>query len=199
MATSTLINNIGELEYIFRTDLEVYQGDFKKDRPDLIQKLVGEIATHGFNAPIFIWSNHPSGKPAILDGHQRLKALHILAKSGKKLPDDKVPTVGIRAKNDTEAWQKIVEYNSKYSEIDTSYLIEMIGTYSLDMTDIPVDIIPDIKLDDDLLGTGEKKEKDGEGGSLKVNYQILVTCENEAEQEDTFNNLNDQGYNVKIL
>ncbi len=78
---SDILNNVGELEYIFRTDLEAYQGEFKKDRPDLIQKLVGEIATHGFNAPIFIWVNHPSKKPALLDGHQRLKALNILAKS----------------------------------------------------------------------------------------------------------------------
>lgn len=193
---SDLLNNVGELEYIFRTDLEAYQGEFKKDRPDLIQKLVGEISTHGFNAPIFIWVNHPSGKPALLDWHQRLKALNALAKSGKKLPEDKVPTIWIRAKNDAEAWQKIVEYNSRYSEIDSSYLVEMIGTYNLDMANIPVEMMPDIELDD----LDPTKDPDDEGGgSLKINFQIMVTCESEGDQESAFNHLQELGYNVKLM
>jgi ParB-like chromosome segregation protein Spo0J len=137
---TALKNNVGDLVYLPRMQLEAYQGEFKKEKPDLIDKLAEEIKNHGFNAPVFIWANHPSKKPALLDGHQRLKALEKLASKGLYLPDDKLPVVSIFAKDDAEAWQKIIEYNSQYSEINNSVMIEMIGTYSLDMINIPIEL-----------------------------------------------------------
>lgn len=113
--------------------LLAYQGGFKKDRPDLIEKLKKRITEDGFISPIFIWQNAPGGKPQILDGHQRLKALDALESDGFTLEDDKVPTVGIIAANDKEAWESIFSYNRQFSEIDADIAIQISQDLDIDL------------------------------------------------------------------
>lgn len=134
-------NNVGSGAILLpRSLLEAYQGDFKKDRPDLIKELVKRIKSDGFIAPIFIWQNAPDNRPLILDGHQRLKALSELAKDGEYLEDDKVPTIGIVAASDKEAWQHIFSYNRQFSEIDADIAIEVADDLGIELSEYLPDL-----------------------------------------------------------
>lgn len=129
-----IINRVGSGAVLLpRQLLLAYQGGFKKERPDLIATLVKRIKTDGFISPIFIWQNAPGGKPQILDGHQRLKALDALEGEGYTLADDKVPTVGILASNDKEAWESIFSYNRTFSEIDADIAIQISQDLEIDL------------------------------------------------------------------
>lgn len=111
---NTIQNHVVVSDYIQRTDLKDFQGKLKKDNPAEIAHLVERIRTKGFSAPIFVWHGHEF----ILDGHQRIKALELLAKQGETLEDDKIPVVYIKADSEKEAKEKVAEYNSKFSTID---------------------------------------------------------------------------------
>lgn len=157
----SIANNITEITLIHREKLQEFQGNLKKERPDLIEKLVLEIEKNGFNLPIAIWVNHPEGRPLILDGHQRLKALDILAERGKKLADDMIPTVGILADDDRDAWQKVLEYNSRHSEIDQEFLSFVIESHDLQTENIVFDLHSQA-LEEDLQDLKEKYSESGE-------------------------------------
>lgn len=155
----SIANNITEINLVKREKLAEFQGNLKKDRPDLIEKLANEIEKNGFNLPIAIWTNHPEGRPLILDGHQRLKALDLLAERGKTLKNDEIPTVGILADDDADAWQKVLEYNSRHSEIDQEFLAFVIESHDLETDNIVFDPMHSQALEDDLK---EKYDTSGE-------------------------------------
>ncbi|MDR3169850.1 MAG: ParB/RepB/Spo0J family partition protein [Candidatus Peribacteria bacterium] len=98
-----------------RTALKDFQGGLKKERPDLIQSLKETIKQKGFDAPIYLRYEHDN---LILDGHQRLKALNELASEGELLPADNIPCIYIKADTLEQAKEKVVEYNTRFSEMD---------------------------------------------------------------------------------
>lgn len=53
-----------------------------------------------------------------------MKALNLLATDGETLEGDLVPVVEIEAESETEARQRVAEYNSKYSDIDAAFAQE---------------------------------------------------------------------------
>lgn len=114
-------NNIGKLILIPRTQLNNYQWDLKEDMPWLILDLKREIEEHWFNAPVYVWKNNNN---YILDWHQRLKALNLLADEWYTLPDDNVPCVEIVAEDEKEARQRVAEYNSSFSELNKEFAQE---------------------------------------------------------------------------
>lgn len=173
----SIANNITDITLIKREKLREFQGKLKKDRPDLIDKLSEEILARGFNLPIAIWVNHPEGTPLILDGHQRLKALDLLAEQGKTLKDDEIPTVGILAENDADAWQKVLEYNSRHSEIDQEFLAFVIESHDLDTENIVFDPMHSQALEDDLKEkydtSGEEVDLDSMDDIGKIEIELL--------------------------
>lgn len=114
------------------------------------------IKTDGFIAPIFIWQNATGGKPLILDGHQRLKALEALEAEGYVLPDDKVPTIGILADSDKEAWTHIFSYNRQFSEIDADIALEIAGDLHIDLDEY----LPQVAFDKTIDDVAEKEKED---------------------------------------
>lgn len=116
----TLQNHTSSTAFLPRKQLKAFQGSLKKDLPDLIQSLAHRIEKKGFSAPVFVWKDHDF----VLDGHQRLKALEILALGGLMLPKDEVPVVYIAAENETEARERVAEYNSAFSLIDADFANE---------------------------------------------------------------------------
>jgi DNA modification methylase len=88
--------------------LKPFQGSLKTVDASWIQSLANRIQKFGFSAPFLVWKGHD----AILDGHQRYQALKLLNWQ------DPVPVVLIEAKDEKEAKQRVLEYNSIYSKID---------------------------------------------------------------------------------
>jgi len=74
--TKELQNNVVEHRYVKRADLKEFQGDLKKENTAEIKRFIKRIKVSGFNAPIVVWHDHDN---LIIDGHQRLKALNIMA------------------------------------------------------------------------------------------------------------------------
>ena len=105
---------------ISRKELKAFQGNLKKDNPNEIAALSRRMIKHGFSAPIFVWEN----EKYILDGHQRLKALNVLATEEEILDKDMVPVVMIKAETKAEARMRVAEYNSSYSVIDQEFADE---------------------------------------------------------------------------
>ena len=76
-----------------------------------MQILKKRIIRYGFDAPIYIWDN------MILDGHQRVAALHSLIQDGYKLKDNLVPVCNILAKNKAEAKRRLLGFVSQYGKL----------------------------------------------------------------------------------
>lgn len=126
-------NKVDSGNFVPRTELKEFQGDFKMPNPKEIRMLADRIAKHGFVAPVFIWKDNGN---LILDGHQRVKALNLLATEGKSLPDDMVPVVAVEAATEAEARQRVAEYNSKFSDIDAAFATEWLA--GLDLENLPM-------------------------------------------------------------
>ena len=138
-----IINNVVWSTYLFRTELKAFQWDLKRDDPQLNAKLQKTIKKRGFDAPIYVWHWHEN---YILDGHQRLKALNALADTGLMLEDDKIPVVYIKADTLEQAKEKVLEYNSKYSEFDMGELASF--SEWLDLDGLWIDWLDDLFEDD---------------------------------------------------
>lgn len=129
------MNHIHSLELWPLERLQPFQGNLKKTDKSWIQALANRIQKYGFNAPFFVWKDHDK----LLDGHQRLEALKLL-----NWKDD-VPVVLIEAKDEREAKERLLEYNTTYSKIDQDVFedwsddldlddLNLIGMESLDVS-----------------------------------------------------------------
>jgi DNA modification methylase len=115
--------------------LKPFQGNLKKVDQSWIQALANRIQRKGFSAPFLVWKDHD----LLLDGHQRLEALKLLKWT------EPVPVVLIEAKDEAEAKERLLEYNTTYSKIDEDVFddwsedldlddLNLIGMESLDET-----------------------------------------------------------------
>lgn len=128
-----MINNkVSNIQLIYREELNEFQGDLKLPNQDEISLLKSRIVNKGFSTPLFV--REAENTMYILDWHQRLKALDLLADEWFMLEDDKVPCVVIKADNEADAKALVLEYNSKYSEFDEIQLKEF--AMNLDVEDI---------------------------------------------------------------
>jgi ParB-like chromosome segregation protein Spo0J len=95
-------------------DLADMQGDMKRLTTDAYRRLKAEIADRGFSFPVACWRS-PEG-PRILDGHQRVEALHRMRKEGWGVPD--VPVAWVDAIDEAEAMRKVLAAASQFGEFD---------------------------------------------------------------------------------
>lgn len=139
------------------TEFKELQGNLKIMDKNRLDRLMQNIISNGFIAPVFIWQGQ------IVDGHQRLKALNELFKQGYiltykgKSVGNKVPFVTINAKDKTEAGKFILTYNSQYGEIVG--LDEFLNNFNLNWEDIDSQLMLD-KVYDNKFGKGNDKLKE---------------------------------------
>lgn len=127
-------NNVVGGTYVDRSELRPFQGDLKQLNHKKNKKLQETIKKRWFDAPIYVWHDHDN---YILDGHQRLLALDELAAWGHMLANDKIPVVYIKAETEQEAKEKILEYNSRYSDLNIDWLWEFIQWLDVEFIEIP--------------------------------------------------------------
>lgn len=114
-------------------DLVPFQGDLKTLSKMDFDKGTKSLKKHGFTFPFFVWEN--KGKLMVLDGHQRDRILKQHRSEGKKLPD-KFPAVGVRAKSEKEAKEKILLLSSQYGKYSYDSVYEFIEQSDLDFSDL---------------------------------------------------------------
>ena len=177
-------NKVKVKDFIKRTDIKEFQWNLKKeDNDESIRNLANRILKKGFSAPIFIWKNW--NKNSILDWHQRIKALNHLKTQKETLQDDKIPVVYIEAETEQEAKDTLLEYNTSYSEFDMMALWEWSEMWDMEFLEI-----------DWLSSENDDEEKDI-SDNIKNEFQILINCENEIEQEEVFEKIENLWLNIK--
>ena len=119
--------------------LKVIQGELKTLSPENEAKLRQRIEKYGFDAPFFVWRNN------ILDGTQRKIVLDRMIEDGWILPAGKVPVCEIKAKNLSDAKQRLLGYVSQYGKLDSAGLdvflkgIEVPDLGTIDLPDFDFD------------------------------------------------------------
>lgn len=158
-----IANNVVWGTYVDRAELKAFQGNLKKLDQKKNKKLQETIKKRGFDAPIYVRHDHDNH---ILDGHQRLLALDTLASEWRTLEDDKIPVVYIKAETEQEAKEKILEYNSRYSDIDPDWLGEFIQWLDMEFIEMP-----EI---DTLMAAFENEDREDDLPELWAKEKIIV-------------------------
>jgi len=179
-------------KYMPIDDFQYFQGDLKAST-----RAKSLIKKYGFSFPVFIW------KKKIIDGHRRILATKELIDEGYELEKD-IPTCEIHAKNATEAAKKLLMENSKFGRITEDGLYEFSRKYNISAKDIPELKVPDIDMDVFMeMQTGNEDGGPQEPAEAENNYAeqygVIVICDDESSQEETYNSLTESGYKCRVV
>lgn len=151
-----------------------FHGQLKVRDQEQIKALADSILRHGFAYPLFVWES--GGENFVLDGHGRLLALTYLMSIGYTIPS--VPIVYIKAKDITEARQKVLELNNLNGRIDKEAFIKYAEALNMDFSNIRV-----IGLDlSDVVD--QLKSFAGDAGGLGKTYTCPYCGEEFSELEE---------------
>jgi len=125
-----------------------FQGGLKKRGKKEIEQIITSILKFGFSFPFFVWSDGTANR--CLDGHGRILALRLMAKTMYRLSDDgklvagrenppplpELPVVFVEAGNEAEARQKMLRLNSHYGAIDPDGFRSFVDGLDLDWEEL---------------------------------------------------------------
>lgn len=132
-------------DHIPVSELVPYQKDLKSLSKKDYARLRDEIVETGFAFPIYVWK-HPDGKPRILGGHQRARAVLAMIEEGYVVPP--LPVVFISARSEPEAKRRILQDISQYGTVDDQGLYEFIIDAEIDVGDMAESFnIPGVDVD----------------------------------------------------
>lgn len=175
------------------------QGELKEITKTNLEKLLKSFETKKGFVPAFVWE--ASDKTFyIMDAHQRQKM--FLEKNVKfKRPDsDKLtyqyPCVMITADSFEDAQEKLLAIVSNYGEITQSGFDSFVKGLNQDWILDTTPFGSFMSKDDD---NDNNSGKGDQSGKLGKTYQIVVSCESEDDQEQTFEHLSEMGYDCDVL
>lgn len=189
-------------------DLVPYARNTRKHSDAQVAKIMASLVEFGFTKPVLVDAN------GIVAGHGTTQAaLRLYEKgrtintpSGKALPEGYIPIL------DCTGWSKA----QRQAYIIADNAIAEASDWDTDLLKVEITELEALKFNTDLLGfdPGELSEMlypgvgspDGGGsGEEQVpdgyveQYGVVVTCRDAAHQEEVFNLLQEQGFNVKIV
>ena len=129
-------------DYVDYKTLTPFQGHLKILSEENLEKLKKSIIKYGFTVPAFIWQS--GKKKYILDAHQRQLALASLFEDGYNIPN--IPIVYIKAKNKTEAKEKLLHISSQYGQFEKEGLDDFLLSIDAD-----VDLLETLRLSNDEI------------------------------------------------
>lgn len=185
-----------------------YENNAKRHTPDQIRNIAQQILGFGWDQPIVVQENG-----SIIKGHgRRLAALELGLK--------KVPVLVRSDLSDAEAnAARISDNRVAVGEIDEDILkAELVAlTEFYSMEDLGFDegeidlsglLTGEVELTTSSIGTGENGAQGAlQDGSATLPkeaeytkaFQVIVECDSEAQQEEIFEQMSEQGYTCKIL
>lgn len=161
--------------------------------------LLAKVIKHqGWRNPIVV--SRRSG--FVVKGHGRLAAAKLLGLTTVPVDYQEYP-------NEAAEWSDMIADNkiAELAEQDNDALKELIrdldGQIDLDLTGFSSADLSGLFSggeDESAPGTGEEPELgDTEGIQAESQYGVIVMCETESEQEQTYNALTAQGYKCKVV
>ena len=182
------MDNELKIEYLPVGSLKPYEKNARKHQDADVQTIVASIKEFGFDDPIGVWGEDN----LIVEGHGRLMA-------AKKLGMETVPVIHLDHLTDEQRRAYALAHNktAEMSEWDFDLLgDELDGIFDIDMSDFGFD------LDFETSGesSGEPAEPKTETSfNYTEQYGVIVMCSDEAEQEQIYNHLTDEGYTCKVV
>lgn len=158
-------------------DIKPYENN-PRHNDNAVEAVAESIKQCEYIAPIIVDENN-----VILAGHTRLKAMQKLGKTEAEV----MQVTGL-----TEAQKK------KYRLLDNK--TNELAIWDIDLLEVELE---DIDFDGFDFGfdipTDEPVERPDLSGEITAQYQVVVECEDEMEQEDLYNELQAKGYVCRVL
>jgi len=179
------------------TDVELRDADAllpytnnPKEHPDeQVKKIASSIKNYGWDQPIVV-----DGEGEIIKGHGRLQA-------AKRLGLDEVPVIERADLSDAEARASRIADN-RTAESDWSD--DLLGAEVDVLADVDTIELDSLGFDDDELddlldnGDGLPDPADETSLGLESEYEVIVECADEQEQERVFDELTEEGYECRL-
>ena len=192
-----------EIKYKPLADLIPYARNSRTHSEAQVKQIAASIREFGFNSPILISTGND-----IVAGHGR-------ALAAEKLGLELVPTIELGHLSDTQRRAYVIADNrlAENAGWDSQMLaieIDEIAGCGFDMDllgfenfrELEAEIVDNRKLENVIEGDIEEFEPDlpDENAEKKIDAKLVltVTCENDDQLEELFQELNERGYKVKI-
>lgn len=167
------------------------QGGLKIRNESDYEKIKKSILTYGFSFPFFVWK---SGKTNyLLDGHGRYETLKKMREEGYIIPP--LPVYYVKAKDKTEAKQKLLRLNSSYGKMTKESVLEFAEDIELNFDEIAlpdsvIDFtdqggeIAETEGDDEAPEVDEKSEPVSKRGEMYELGNSILMCGDSTDAED---------------
>jgi ParB-like chromosome segregation protein Spo0J len=177
------------VEVVSRDTLIPYTNNPKEHPQEQIQKIASSIKNYGWDQPIVV-----DAENEIIKGHGRLQAAELLGLS-------EVPIIKRTDLSDAEKKASRIADNKTAesawldealeTEIDVLAQEDTIEMDSLGFDDGEID---------DLLEAGDAlpEPADEEALGLEAEYEVIIECADELEQERVYNELTEEGYKCRL-
>lgn len=176
-----------KITYVKPDALKAYVNNAKEHPAEQIEQIKKSIEEFGFNDPIAIWKDNE-----VIEGHGRLIA-------ALELGLDKVPVISLDGLTDDQRRAYMLAHNK----------LTMNSGFNLDLLEMELSEIGEVDMsafgfDVESLEAGD--EEDIGGGPVSEpsfnyheQYGVIVMCKDEADQEQIYNRLIEEGYTCKVV
>ncbi len=147
------------------------------------QRIKKSIEEFGYVDPIIVNADY-----TVIGGHQRLKVLKELGQAQIDVVVVDIPKNKEKALN--------VALNKISGEWDTQRLTDLLGEIKADGM---LELTGFDEKEFDAMIKGMKEPEPPQGITVKDTFEIIVECQNESEQEQTYNKLMEGGYKCRVL
>lgn len=149
---------------------------------DAVDKVANSIKKFGFKNPILVDKNM-----VIIAGHTRLEA-------AKKLKLEEVPVI-IADDLDEKHAKALRLADNKVAEFSTWDFVKLDAELAElgDAFDFS-----DFGFGEDFVEQDEDEPKEPREVSIESNYQVIIDCADETEQQDVFERLNEEGFKCRL-
>lgn len=176
-----LVNNTGQIAGVPKNPRQIRNEQYDK----LLQSLKESDLTD--YKPLMVYPQ--GGKFIVLGGNMRLRAL-------RELKAETVSCIIVPEGTDAETLRKLVIIdNTEFGEYDWDDLANDWG--DLPLIDWGVTIPWDAETEEE--NSANESEKRDLSDQITIEYKVEVTCVNEAEQEQLYNKLTEEGFTCRLL
>lgn len=173
-----------KVEYVPTSKLKTYANNAKIHTAEQVEQIKKSIEEFGFNDPIAVWHDNE-----IIEGHGRLIA-------ATELGIEEVPVIRLDELTDEQRRAYMLVHNKLTMDTDFDFEIlnEELASIQLDMAGFGFEIgqADDEEIDDSYVEKGSQFH-------YKEQYGVIVMCTSEADQEDIYNRLVNEGYECKVV
>lgn len=181
-----------KIEYLDKKALKPYARNAKIHDSAQVEQIKESIRQFQFNGPIAVY-----GDNVIVEGHGRLLAVMEMDEI------ETVPVIRLDHLSDEQRRAYALVHNklTMNSPFDIDMLtleLEELEDFDIDMSDFGFDVTgdgDDLPAQRDDGGDGDETS----GFNYTEQYGVIVMCADEAEQEEIYNHLTEEGYTCKVV